>query len=481
MTIHFQDSLQEPPLFILGRMRSDPTPRSTALRLALLLWGTWILALNSPFWASASGANDQRPILIYPTQGRVLYSGEPESNARIQCTMSLNESQRATLLERRGDHIRVRFAPNTLRGCVWDQIWGRDINEGWLNVGQVTYADDESAPSPGQPEAAPRIGPAPRPTSTPCPETTRPLGLQPGIDQMGQFLTALREQHAGMKSMPEIEQYLRCYPLGQDHYSQYRFVMRQLPELFSLDTREQHYMVNQHLMTCLFRRESGFDTRQVSQTNAVGLGQHTSINIRHINDRLQARGSWERRLWDRFFDRMRETPEGRRMIEACPRTARGQAPRFESREDAVCPLNSIAAASIYNLQVQRALRRASRIRDLDWSDELTYQLAIGATYNLGDGLASRAVDDLSIEGWLESIRRRSPNPGKQTEVAGHIQALRNCMQVDNWRPPHPNDPPRCELPRAASEREPARAATRATPRPAAPRATPARATPPRPR
>lgn len=421
--------------------------------------------------AFAQNLGDERAILIYPTQGRVLYSGDPNANSRIRCTMSLNEAQRATLLERRGEHIRVRFAPNTLRGCVWDQIWGRNIDEGWLRVDQVSYADDETVRPAGSTEPEPQMAAAPRPAATPCPETGRPLGHQPGIDQMGQFIDSLREQHAGMKSTAEIEQYMRCYPLGENHYTQYRFVLRQLPGLFNLESGGQSFVVSQHLMTCLFRRESGFDTRQVSRTGAVGLGQHTSVNIRHIHERLQVRGSWERQLWDRFFARMRETPEGRRMLEACPRTARGQAPRFESREDAVCPLNSIAAASIYNLQVQRALRRRSRLRDLDWRDEMTYQLAIGASYNLGDGLASRAVDDLSIDGWLDSIRRRSPNPGKREEVAAHIRALRNCMQHGNWQPPSPGDPPRCELPRTSAEPEVARAA-RATPRPSSARATP---------
>jgi hypothetical protein len=364
----------------------------------------------------------------------------------------------------------VRFPAKTLRGCTWEQLWGRNIDEGWLRVDQVTYGDDESVRSGNTAKDDPQVAAAPRPTATPCPETRQPLGHQPGIDQMGRFIDSLREQQAGMKSTAEIEQYMRCYPLGENHYAQYRFVLRQLPGLFHLETPGQQYVVSQHLMTCLFRRESGFDSRQVSRTGAVGIGQHTSVNIRHIHERLQARGSWERQLWDRFFARMRETPEGRRLIEACPRTARGQVPRFESREDAACPLNSIAAASIYNLQVQRALRRSSRQRDLDWRDEMTYQLAIGASYNLGDGLASRAVDDLSIDGWLDSIRRRSPNPGKREEVAGHIRALRNCMQYGNWQPPHPGDPPRCELPQSSAS----------PPEPTARRAAPAAATPSRP-
>lgn len=449
--------------------------RIAVLATRLILVTAWsALALSS---AVARDASDERAILIYPTQGRVLYSGDLDSNSRVRCTMSLNEAQRATLLERRGDHIRVRFPANTLRGCAWDQLWGRNIDEGWLRIDQVTYGDDESVRGSNAAEADPQIAAAPRPTATPCPETRQPLGHQPGIDQMGRFIDSLREQQAGMKSTAEIEQYMRCYPLGENHYTQYRFVLRQLPGLFHLETPGQHYVVSQHLMTCLFRRESGFDSRQVSRTGAVGIGQHTSVNIRHIHERLQARGSWERQLWDRFFVRMRESPEGRRMLEACPRTARGQAPRFESREDAACPLNSIAAASIYNLQVQRALRRSSRMRDLDWRDEMTYQLAIGASYNLGDGLASRAVDDLSIDGWLDSIRRRSPNPGKREEVAGHIRALRNCMQYGNWQPPHPGDPPRCELPQAANSAEPAprRPSTTLppTPRPTAARAAPA--------
>lgn len=141
---------------------------------------------------------------------------------------------------------------------------------------------------------------------------------------------------------------------------------------------------------------------------------------------------------------MAQTPEGRRELAACPGSVKkGEPPVFKSGADAACPLQSLAASAIYNLQIQQAFQRSAGLKGVDWEHELDYQLAVGAAYNLGAGAAAAAVDDLVLGGWADSIRKKSPSQDKRKEVAGHIDALRNCMEAGNWKPMHKNDPPRC--------------------------------------
>ena len=80
-------------------------------------------------------------------------------------------------------------------------------------------------------------------------------------------------------------------------------------------------------------------------------------------------------------------------------------------------------------------------------ETLEYQLAIAGAYNLGNGNAKKAVNELFMSEWLTSIMHQSKsdiNPGKADELKNHIDAIKNCMQADNWKPMMENDKPACE-------------------------------------
>lgn len=362
----------------------------------------------------------------------------------------------AQILERRDGLVHLKFASGALKGCFWDQLRGRDISEGWIPEDQISYGSNENEvlnPARGTGGSPPPTA-REKPSSAPCPEPMAEQASRRNHSDLGDLIQHIRAETAGMKPDAGVEKYMECFPYnarGKADYPTYRPVIDKVVETFSADLGNGSLFVNKSLFKCLLRRESGYDKTLVSGTGAVGLGQHTDINIRHISSRLARRNSWERQLWDRFFAQISTTPEGKKLLAECPQTAGGRTPTFNSKDDARCPLNSMAASAIYNLQVQQALRKSSQLKDVDWADDLTYQLAIGATYNLGDGAASKAVDDLALEGWVDSIRQRSAKPAKRAEVAGHIEALRNCMQAGNWKGMHAGDRPQCDL---ATAREP---------------------------
>ncbi|RZA06103.1 MAG: hypothetical protein EOP11_11165, partial [Proteobacteria bacterium] len=285
----------------------------------------------------------------------------------------------------------------------------------------------------------------------PEPQTTGSIAPPPanlgGLSGIGTLLAALRRNQAGIKAPQDIDKYMDCYPYGDDgreNYQRYKKFIDLAADNFRVTIKEQPIEVNPTLMACLFRRESGYDPANKSHTDAVGLGQHTSINIKDMGQRLAKKGSWESALWKSFFARVKADPEGRRTLAACKGSSRNGDPTFTSREDAKCPLQSMAASYIYNILIQRELMRSAKSKHVEWEQELEYQLAVGAAYNLGNGAARQAVENLFVGGWLKAILRKSSKKEKQEEVASHVSALRNCMQAGNWKPMAEGDRPRCE-------------------------------------
>lgn len=257
----------------------------------------------------------------------------------------------------------------------------------------------------------------------------------------------------GMKSMADIDRYMQCYPKGgAEGYKRYKELSPFFDiaaSTFRVKTDGFQLEANPAMMRCLIRRESGFISDIKAEGvngGATGLGQHTDINVRHIKQRLAQKGSWERTLWNDFFKKAKSTKEGQALLAKCPQTSGGQEPKFETKEDAKCPLQSMAASHIYNLQVQRELRVSGKeYKNISPEHMLDYQVAVGAAYNVGDQAASSAIEDLGIKGWLKAIltfgQANAKNSEKKKEVPAHILALKNCMQANNWKPMHPNDRP----------------------------------------
>jgi hypothetical protein len=110
-------------------------------------------------------------------------------------------------------------------------------------------------------------------------------------------------------------------------------------------------------------------------------------------------------------------------------------------EDRTCPAASIAAASIYLVQIQKELRQSARVHFVKWENYKSSFLTAAAAYNVGNGFASNAVQGLTnTHGWIEALMGRPLNKAKHDELSNHVQALRNCMSAGNWNPPSERDP-----------------------------------------
>lgn len=399
----------------------------------------------------ASAATSSRRIFLYQQQNSVSYSGEVGQSS---CRMSLKETESAELLEETKDYIKVRFPKGRMQGCFGDTLFGRDIDVGWIPRKEVTYGDDD--PSPVQ-----LIKPkSESETAAPCPPArSAPVNEPAGLRDIA---NAIRAQAAGIKSVESFDKYRACYPLtsaGEANYAACSPVMDKIASTMGFRKNGVDYAVNPMLFRCLIWRESQYDPSNKSETGAMGLGQHTNVNILHIKNRLQNKNNWERQVWDQTYAQMKSDPYGAALLKRCPRTANGAAPTFVDKEDAKCPLNSLIASAIYNLQIQESLMRSAKLKNIRREDELNFQVAVGATYNLGDGVAAKAVSDLTVDNWPSAIQKRAQNPGKSVEVANHITALRNCMEDKNAAPMAARDAKsrRCEYPNppaAAASKKP---------------------------
>lgn len=388
---------------------------------------TMPLLFLSLYAGFAHGQDVRRHILIYPLSNSISYGAEAGKGS---CRMSVFETEHADVLEENAHFMKVRFPEGRMKGCFTETITGRDINVGWISKDDVAYADDD--PTPG---IVLKAKDAIKPSSAPCRD---PIGdLINNSNDIRETTKAIRSAGMGLKDTGGIDHYMACYPVSSmatKNYATYSPIMDKITDSFAFRRNGTDYNVNPSLFRCLLIRESGFDPANVSNTGATGVGQHTWVNILSIRDRLAKKENWERQMWDKFFSDMRTDPQGKILLAQCPKTAGGAAPTFSDKQDAACPLNSLAASAIYNLQIQESLRRATKNQQISVPDELNYQVAVGAAYNLGDGAASKAVNNLVITDWPGAIENKAQTPNKKSEVHNHINALRNCMQKDNWSP-----------------------------------------------
>lgn len=423
-------------------------------------------------WASPA----LKLIEIAPANG-ISVPYDANTSEHSGCTLSLPQPRVVSVVSETASHFEVEF-PQENRGCFL-QYYTQNLNmkRGFIAKNDITWreslpGESESDPLP-TPQSIPdllAIPDAPQSTA-PCKSDIQTLieSLPPqefvpedpyesedtvpaGAKGWGIFelIGLLRRQQAGLKSPANIDNYIRCYPYGDNGYKNYKKYAKYIDlaaDVFRIDIKNNTYEVHPSLMRCLLRRESGYDPENNSHTGAAGLGQHTDINIKEIKKRINTAGSWEQKLWREFFDRVRKTPGGQKEIKKCLGSSETDRPVFETKDDAKCPLQSIAASSIYNLLIQRELMKSSQSRNIEWEQELDYQLAVAATYNLGNGASRAAVKDLFVGGWLDAIRKKSKkskDPNKDDEVEAHIRAIRNCMQVNNWKPMAARDKPVCK-------------------------------------
>ena len=395
------------------------------------------------FVVASSVAFAGRRVVIYPDTESVSFTNTPGQGI---CRLSIKEVEPAEVLEETKTHLKVRFDRKDIIGC---NLLGSSVQEGWLEKKEIAYGVDD--PTPVKINERKPIKVYISGSSRPCPNKEALPAKVPELAQSREI--EKKASGMGMKDTAEADRWMQCYPqnsLGLENYKKVSPFIDKIASDFSFSKGGRDYSVNPVLFKCLLRRESGYDPVSKSKTGAYGLGQQTNVNIHSINHRLSVKDSWERKLWDRFFDDAKKTNEGQKMLSECARSPSGKTPVFESKADAACPLQSLAASAIYNLQIQESLRSSAKVQKVGLKEEFDYQLAIGAAYNLGNMAASSAVSNLEIDGWIKAIKEK-PKGEKTSEVANHIEALRNCMEDGTFKPMYKNDPrvkaPMCESPK----------------------------------
>ena len=416
-----------------------------------------MLHFYSLLFSTALAAPTPRYLEIAPSHNSFFYTSSPAESGG--CTAALHQPTKVEIVSETDTHFEVKWV-KPLSGCYYQRMFkGLSMEQGFVKKDDLIWRaeGDEELPllasvnTPRSEQAAPPpsdcVNNAPSLQQDSPAAIQAPAGPLGDLGNIGSLIKVLRRQQAGMKKPEDIDKYMECYPYGADglaNYRRYKRFISMAGDHFRLEIKGTPVEVHPTLMACLFRRESGFDPKNSSHTEAVGLGQHTSINIKDMSQRLKRKGSWESALWTGFFERVKKDPEGRRMLAECKGTGSAGEPAFNTKDDARCPLQSMAASAIYNLLIQRELTKSAKVHHIEWEQELEFQLAVGAAYNLGNGAASQAVENLFVGGWLNSILRKSPSKDKKQEVASHITALRNCMSGGNWEPMMPKDQPVCE-------------------------------------
>ncbi len=389
-----------------------------------------------------------RELILAPASGPFFI--RPTADDEEGCTMNLSKPLKATIIAETETDFHVEWSKE-INGCYWLQ-WKRSFNptKGWVKKSDLVWEENTETKVV---EAPPMVRPKKRPAKVYKGETCDEGKTNEILPESEQFknvedlISHLRNEYGGLKNPKDVDRYISCFPYGNDgreNFEKYSPYVELASEVIRLERKGEDLMVNPSLSKCLIRRESGFDPKNTSGAGD-GLGQQTPINRKDLYQRLQKEGSWERAAWDNFFKEVKKSPAGKKMLKDCPGSVKaGKPPRMKTEEDSFCPLQSIAASHIYLLQIQLSLQKAAEVKSIAWENELDYQLALAAAYNLGHSAASNAVDELNIDDWLDAIRNKSSKKAKRKEVAGHIESIKNCLQADNWDPMFKNDQWQCQ-------------------------------------
>jgi hypothetical protein len=114
--------------------------------------------------------------------------------------------------------------------------------------------------------------------------------------------------------------------------------------------------------------------------------------------------------------------------------------------DAPCPINSIAAMAIYQIEAELTIRRTTplyRGTDMDFNEDERCDLEIvqGATNNAGTGTVQGAVSSGGAPSqWRARLRDNTPIPGHGAETDQFSKYIRNCLQAGNMDSMHPPEP-----------------------------------------
>jgi len=309
------------------------------------------------------------------------------------------------------------------------------------------------------------------------------------------------------KSEEEMEKYLDCHATAhQSNYNKYykklfgiagstfqatytpgergggvRAILR--PEDSQMPGRVPFLVrANASVMKCIGLRESMWDPTLVSgcppgrpcppQANgrpqrggAMGLGQQTQTNVAHIQCLLEGvckqrnpqtgaietvkrtPTDWAVKLWKEYFRRVKAelSPAELAHLFTNPITgARCTETMTLKERDAPCPINSIAAMALYQVEAELTIRRTSplykntAINDFNEKERCDLEVVQGSTNNAGTGTVQRAVRNAAPSEWRGRLREGTLDPNDHgLEADQFSKYIRNCLEAGNLNSMHP--------------------------------------------
>jgi len=311
------------------------------------------------------------------------------------------------------------------------------------------------------------------------------------------------------KTEEEMERYLKCHATRhQANYDKYYRKLMNLagqtfqaaytpgerdgvrailkPEDSQVNGKTLPFLVGAkaNVLKCIALRESMWDPTAVSggkdkngkplRGGAMGLGQQTNTNVTHMKCllegcsrqvRVEVRDAagrvtmttktenvrpqkWAVDLWQEYFRRVKATltPEELRELYRHPVTGKRCSETMALKErDAPCPINSIAALAIYQIEAELTIRRNSplykntELADFNESERCDLMVVQGSTNNAGTGTTAGAVRSATKPSqWRAQLRANTGNPNDHgIETDNFSRYLTNCLAAGNWNSMHP--------------------------------------------
>lgn len=197
-------------------------------------------------------------------------------------------------------------------------------------------------------------------------------------------------------------------------------------------------------ITCIARQESQWNKYATSHTGAVGIGQQTDINVKDLKCFLygckqKKAEKWAMKLWNEYHNQAEsrfprsEYPglyKNKKTGKSCERKLTSKT------QVGYCPISSIAAIALYQMIVERDIRRVTKTfnkdnREFTDHERLEVLEVLATSHNAGRTVARIVAKGGQIDSWAETMSklRQSDRGDGGKEVRKYHKIMKNCLEA----------------------------------------------------
>lgn len=207
-------------------------------------------------------------------------------------------------------------------------------------------------------------------------------------------------------------------------------------------------------ITCIARQESQWNKYATSHTGAVGIGQQTDVNVADLKCFLygckQKRAeAWATQLWDQYHDQAESRfPKSKYPgLYRNKKTGKPCTRKLTSKAQVgYCPISSIAAIALYQMIVERDIRRVTKTfnddnREFTGDERLEVLEVLATSHNAGRTVARIVAKGGQIDSWAETMSklRQSDRGDGGKEVRNYHQIMKSCLSAKHMGDFSPKD------------------------------------------